>query len=43
MNIIHFHLAFPGKDLQAHDFYNPSGNALEFKSFKDQSKILATE
>lgn len=24
-------------------FYDPSGNALEFKSFKDQSKIFATE
>ena len=24
-------------------FYDPSGNALEFKSFKDQSKIFAIE
>lgn len=24
-------------------FYDPSGNALEFKSFKDEAKIFATE
>lgn len=41
MDLFPFHIAVQVRDLdEARTFYDPSGNALEFKGFKDMAQLF---